>query len=136
MQVEIDWSDPMDVMTHLAQAGGFRPAEIAAEAEMRWGQKEAAKYWKGRREAVVGQFYHLYKTGQAPDREALADVMKGVTDFNDSVPYGEMKISAAQLRKGLKLSLQRQRLSEEGMAPEKKYRRLYSEVAEGFAPAY
>jgi hypothetical protein len=139
MQVEIDWGDPLDVVTHLAQAAGFRPAEIAAESEMRWAQKEAAKYWKGRREVVVGQFYHLYKVkepGQAVDREAMADVMEGIRGFNDSVPYPEMKISATQLRKGLKASLQRQRLGEEGQAPEKKYRRLYSEVAEGFTPAY
>jgi hypothetical protein len=47
-----------------------------------------------------------------------------------------MKISGAQLRKGLKASISRQRLAEEGQAQEKKYRRLYSEVAEGFVPTY
>jgi hypothetical protein len=127
------------VISHLGQAVGFRPREIAAQTDMRWSQKEAAKYWGGRREAVVGQFYHLYKVkepGQAVDREALADVMQAVREFNDSVPYPEMKISGAQLRKGLKASISRQRLAEEGQAQEKKYRRLYSEVAEGFVPTY
>jgi hypothetical protein len=102
---------------------------------MRWAQKETARYWGGRREVIVGQFYHLFKAGDRPDREAIADVMKGVTAFNESVPFPEMKISSTQLRRGLKQTLTRQRLSEGGQAPEKKYRRLYSEVAEGFAPA-
>lgn len=136
MIADIDWGDPLDVVTHLGQAAGFRPAEIAEKQEMRWAQKEAAQYWTGRRSAVVGQFYHLYKSGGVPDREALADVMQGVKDFNDSVPFTEMKILPLQLRKGLKQSLARSRLVEEGVAPEKKYRRLYSEVAEGFVPTY
>jgi hypothetical protein len=135
MIADIDWSDPMDVTTHLGQAIGLRPAEVAAEQEMRWAQKEASRYWKGRREAVVGQYYHIFKSGQQADREALADVMKAITEFNQSVPFPEMGISGKQLRQGLKQTLQRQRLSEGGQAPEKKYRRLYSEVAEGFAPA-
>lgn len=132
MTAEIDWSDPMNVLTHLGQAAGLRPAEIARESEMRWAQMEAAKYWSARHDVVTRQYYHLYKTGQQADREALADVMKAVEDYNNAVPYPEMKISRAQLRKGLKLSLGRMKKEEAGIAPEKKYRRLYSEIAEGF----
>jgi hypothetical protein len=51
MVADIDWSDPMDVMTHLGQAAGFRPAEVAEKQEVAWAQRETGRYWKGRRDA-------------------------------------------------------------------------------------
>ena len=135
MMADIDWSDPLDVVTHLGQAAGFRPKEIAVAQERQWAKTEVERYWSGRREAVVGQFYHLFKTGQAADREALADVMEAVRKFNAEAPYPELAINSKQLRQGLKESLRRQGLKEEGQPAAKKYRRLYSEIDMGFAPA-
>jgi site-specific DNA-adenine methylase len=132
MVVPIDWSDPLDIMAHLGQAGGFRPASVAAEAEMRWEQKQAAKYWTARRDTVVQQYYHLYKTGQAVDREALADVRGAIQRYNESVPFPEMRILPKALKHGLEQSMKRTQAVEQGIAPEKKYRRLYSEIAIGF----
>jgi hypothetical protein len=132
MMVEIDWGDPLDVAVHLGQAAGFRPSEIAQRQEASWAQRQAERYWQGRRETLVSQYYELKKTGMG-DREALADVMEAIRGFNSNVPYREMQISKKQLDRGLKQSKARSRAIEQGTSPAKKYRNLYSEVAEGFA---
>jgi hypothetical protein len=131
LMVPIDRTDPVDVSVNAMQALGFRPTEVAVAGERRWAQKETERYWATRRKTVVDAFYELYKQG-TPDREAQADVMGGIKEFNGAVPWPEMKISAKQLRQGLRQSIRRQKLEEAGQPAAKKYRRLYQEIEEGF----
>jgi hypothetical protein len=122
--------DPKDI-EHWAeitgQALGVQPTRIAREREMRWAQREHARYYQTRRELLQRQFtYALLSNDQQSQDEAL----QNIRSFNGSVPHRSLAISADGLRQSVRSRLKQRQMSEQGLPANRRDVPLAQEIEE------
>ena len=128
--LEFDPHDPEQLVEILGAAAGAQPRRLAAKREESWAKKEAAQFYIARRTLLMRQFWEAF---DAKDREARADVMTAIREYNREVPFREMGISANELMQSVKNRVKSQRKAEVGLPDSMRYRRLYEDTAESFS---
>ena len=130
---EFDPFEPKDQMELVGQALGFSPLKVTRGWERYMAEKELVNYYELHKAKVLKQFYHAAYTD---DREAIKDAQEGITQYNETVPYKEMGISAKTIREGTRRYIDSQLKNEKGVSGRKTYRleqsvrELYPEAAE------
>ncbi len=118
--------DPKDVAEIAGMALGFQNTEVAQEWERRGATREVTQYWMIRRQMLL-QNYH-YAWGMK-DREAKADAMAAVREYNREVPYNELKLSFDTLAKSILAREKSKQLAEKQLPRSQNLRR--TSAAEG-----
>ena len=85
-----------DVWDVAGMAAGFQPKQLAEHYLKGTLQSEQAAYWVNRKQALLDIWDHIVFE-RSNDREAMADFMKRLTNYNESAPPG-MLLSGAALR--------------------------------------
>lgn len=117
------------------KALGFNPTIIAQNREILFSQHDARMYWLGRRDRLLDD---IWKATVQQDREAMADVMKNIEEFNNEIPEdyrGSLRLTLKQIADSRKARMRNMRLEERGLPPQKRFRELYRDVRDSFDPA-
>lgn len=108
----LDPKDPDDMAEIIAKALGFNPTRVSKRWDAQRLQQEIAMFWTTRKTMLMMQWDYARRQG---DREATADVMKGVRQYNKDVPWPSMRIGAKNLRSSLIGRMRRRMLDERGL---------------------
>jgi len=112
----------------IAQLMGFSPSQVTAAKELHYTQKERADYWIGQRNQYLTQYW---EARLSKDREAIADAMHNIADYNKEAPV-TMRLLPADLSRSVQARMTRMRADEAGMPVSKRARSIYQDVAKDF----
>ena len=122
--------DPQD-MEHraelIANFLGFAPTRVNQRYEADFSIQKMKQYWAIRRALVMENVAYARMAG---DREAIADAMRHLHEFNDSTPDRALRINLDQLMRSLSQRFQRASLRERGIPSELLYRRIVRDMRE------
>lgn len=113
--------DPKDTMELFGQSLGFTPSEITTGWEKTRAEQEAVRYYRTWMEGILKQ--HNYAFVQE-DREAVADARKRILEYNEQVPYPEMKIGSKTLKSSLGSYVESRAKADAGIESQKRFQRL------------
>ena len=100
-------------MELLGYGMGFMPERLTERYSERQLQNEQAAYWTNRRQALLNSWGTLV-LDRDRDREATADFMKKLREFNEKAPDPGLLIKAESLREHVKRRVQANLLKEQG----------------------
>ena len=92
---------------------GFMPERLNEKYNERQLQNEQAAYWTNRRQALLNMWGTLV-LDRDRDREAVADFMKRLKDFNEKAPDPGLVVKGDTLRESVKRRVQANLLKEQG----------------------
>lgn len=114
------------------KALGFNPTAVSESRTIRYAQLDMRLYWSQRREGLMDD---AWKAFWRDDREAMADTMKAIKEYNSEIPqeFGPaLRITGKDLIASRKTRMRALRAEEAQMPPEKRYRQLHKNVNESF----
>jgi len=126
---EFDPHDLRDQLELIGQGLGFSPSRLTLGWEREIAQRDMIQYYKVQQEALLRQVDWAFLQ---EDREAKADALAAIRKYNEQVPQPEMKLGTQAIKDSLRSYLQKQAISEFGLAAEKKYRRLRQDVEQSY----
>lgn len=110
------------------KAMGFQPSGLSDARERSWAKKEAGQFWIKQRQLLQRQ----YNTARdMRDREAEADVLERIQEFNGKVLDARMALRPFQLNSSYREHVRKQRGLEAGKV-ERRLRNLSAEIDESF----
>jgi hypothetical protein len=130
---EFDPHDLRDNLELIGQGLGFSPSKLTLGWEREIAQRDMIQYYKVQQEALLRQVDWAFFQ---EDREARADAIAAIRQYNEQVPQPEMKVGNQTIKNSLKSYLEKQAISNAGFAAEKKYRRLRMEVEASYPDPY
>ena len=110
------------------QALGFSPTEVNQKQERKFETNDAIFFYNGWRRALLANYWKAFKF-----QENKKPAMDAIKQYNQQVPFPEMKISPTDLMRSIKTRAKESGYQEAGVLQEKRYRRLYSERLGPFA---
>jgi len=115
------------------KALGFNPTIVSENRQIRFAQYDRKIYWQTRRDMLLDD---VWRAKWQKDREAEADVRKAITDFNAAIPsdYADLRVKPVDIARSMKARQRVKRFEEQGTTPQKRYRSLYRDVKDSFAP--
>jgi len=124
--------EPFDARASMEIAGqalGFTPSRVRAGWEQQMLLGDMSRYYSVQRTKLLKDHnWALY----TEDREARADAIEAIREFNAAVPYPEMGISASSIRESARAYITSRAYGEAGIVQEKKLRRLEKQVQEAY----
>ena len=120
-----DPHDPYQLAEIAAQGLGFTPTKISTQWEGKIAEKEAGMYYQNRRAILLEQFDYALRTD---DRQGIKDVRAGIKRYNNSVPYGSLKIAPDSIFKSMVERQTGRKLGEAGIPKQKKLTPLYKDI--------
>jgi len=127
---KFDLNDPRDIAELALTTFGFTPRKLSRGSQRLIAELQAVSYWQAQKMNILRQRNYAIENR---DREAVADAQIAVREYNDRVPYGEMKVNAEDMARSLRSYLDRRRVLSRGMATQMEFRRLKREYAEAYA---
>jgi len=124
--------DPHDLRDQLELIGaglGFSPSKLTLGWERQIAVADMTQYYKVQQEGLLRQLDWAFLQ---EDREAKADALEAIREYNKQVPQPEMQIGTKTIRDSLKSYLQKRAIAGAGVAGEKKYRRLQQQVESSY----
>jgi hypothetical protein len=127
--VPMDPKNPDEMAEIIAKALGFNPTRVSQRWDAMRMQQEIATFWTVRKTMLMMQWDYAR---QHADRESVADVMKGVRQYNRSVPWPAMRIGPKNLRSSLIGRMKRRILTERGLLHERSLIPMSNDVMDLF----
>ena len=132
---ETDWNgatvveyDPHDFW-HMYEIGGrflgANPSRQTREQEVRRNQRQAARYWNSRRSMLLQQYDYVRRMG---DQDDLTEFREKILDFNEEVPWAEMRLTRDAIRQSLQARERTRTQTELGQAPQRQYQRIWDDI--------
>jgi hypothetical protein len=122
-----------DVVAEATQADavmkmlGVQPHGMSQESEMRFVQKDAAKFWLARRDYVVTKYYRAVKE---QDSDAMDQAREDLMTFNSEVVSPSLRLDAKTLRESIIKRLKGDVMTEHDLPTQKNMRDLYAQTAQ------
>lgn len=107
---------------------GFNPTAVSERQAMRAAQNDAIDYWQERRKWVLSNYFTAHEVTK--DREAMADSARDLADFQQKVPFPEMRIK--DLRRSMETRRRMMESSTNLIPVHKSYQPLAREIEESF----
>ena len=121
-------------MELLGYGMGFMPERLTERYSERQLQNEQAAYWTNRRQALLNSWGTLV-LDRDRDREATADFMKKLREFNEKAPDPGLLIKAESLREHVKRRVQANLLKEQGFGSNPATRQASRAIRDTFPSA-
>jgi hypothetical protein len=112
------------------QALGFTPSALKKTSEAKYLASDSVKYYQSRVQNLLAELYYHHNLG---DREAVREQIEKIKKFNREAPRG-ISIDMTTIKESLYQRRKSQEMLRRGIYPQKKYRKLYEEVYENYAP--
>lgn len=106
---------------------GVQPTAVSDESQLRFVQKDAAKFWLTRREYVLAKYYRAV---QQHDADAMSAAREDLLEFNSEVPSPSLRLDAKTVRQSLLKRLRGDVLTEHDLPVQKNMRDLYAQTAQ------
>lgn len=113
---------------------GFMPERLNEKYNERQLQNEQAAYWTNRRQALLNTWGALV-LDRDRDREAVADFMKRLKDFNEKAPDPGLVVKADTLRESVKRRMEANLLKEQGFGSNPAMRQASRAIRDTFPSA-
>jgi hypothetical protein len=120
---------PLDVTELVGKALGFNPRIVSRNREIDFLQREISTFWTQRRKHYLDAYWQAV---QLRDPEMRADARDAIREFNQNVPDRALKIHYEDISRSVKQRERIRKLEQEGKAPNRRFRTLYSDVEETF----
>ncbi len=114
--VDYDPNDPEHLLENIGQAAGFAPTRVNQEWDRIRMQQESAMFWDSIKSVLMSQFDAAIEMN---DREGKADVRKAIKQYNNTVPFRNLRISGDKLEASRKNRARARALQERGLLPQK-----------------
>ena len=124
--------EPFDTRAKLELIGqglGFMPTRLSIGWERHIAVQDQIRYYKTLQTELLQQHNWAFYT---EDREARADVLDRIREYNKQVPMPEMGISASSIKSSAREYLKKRAYGELGVVQERKMRRLQKAVEEEY----
>lgn len=115
--LQFDPTDPKQMAEIAAQSLGFTPTRMAQKWDEIRAEQEVAAFWKTRREMLLQGVDWAYLHG---DREAIADSLDAIANFNKDVISPAFSIRGKDVRQSLRSRARNQALTARGLPQEKR----------------
>jgi hypothetical protein len=128
--VKFDLHNPGHIAEIVGQALGFQPTRVAVEAERNIVLNDMARYYTGRRSAILAAYTRAIAT---KDKEAAADARREIVEFNRTAPR-EFRITARELAESLRTRVKNTQLRLRGYPLSKELVPLARELKQAYPP--
>ncbi len=109
----------------VGQLAGFTPTEKSTKQEELALARDERAWYVIRREHFMAMYHQARK---ADDTERLDAVKEAVEEFNDKVPYPELRITSESLFRSSRQRAKAEKAQQEGTTTERRYKHLYEEL--------
>lgn len=110
---------------------GFLPKDLSKAYRSRSMQQEQAQFWTQRKSTLYEMFFHIVEE-RGRDREAMADFMKRVKEFNRNAPDPALRITADSLRQSVKARMRANVYKEHGFGSNPSTRQAAKRISETY----
>jgi hypothetical protein len=108
----------------VAKAAGFTPTGLTQGYEKMAGNERMKQYWMGRRTVLMQDYGWVY---MHKDREAIADMVQAIKEFNESVPDPALRITRQGIERSVKQKLLARQRQEAELPQQKMFTGMYKE---------
>lgn len=122
---EFDPNDTQDTMELASQAFGFTPSKVTRGWEQYLAEKEVVTYYASWRQSLLAHNNAAHLSG---DSEQVDLQMRHITEYNDAVPFPEMKLTGPVLQESLLQFYKDRALAGRDIPRQRSYRRLEDSV--------
>lgn len=127
---EFDPTNTQDQMEVAAQAFGFTPSRVNKGWDEYMAEREVVAYYESWRRSTMGHFNSAYTNEDDGNKEHSMDEVR---NFNESVPYPEMRISSEVLNKSLEEYARQRAIAGKSLPAKRSEIRLTSEIREKYS---
>jgi len=124
---EFDPNDTQDTMEMAAQAFGFTPSKVSRGWERYLAEKQVVTYYAAWRDSLLA---HHNAARLSSDAEEISSAMNAISEYNNAVPFPEMRLSGQVLQESLHQFYQQRALAGKDVPAQRSYRRLEESIRE------
>lgn len=126
---KFDPYDPRDFAEILGQGMGFTPSRLSKGWELYIAKKDLVEYYKVQQQAIVRRLSVAF---MQEDREAKADALKALDEYNKMVPMKDLRLNGKDVNTSILNYIRQHKVRELGWAAERKYRRLEKSLEQNY----
>jgi hypothetical protein len=127
---EFDPYDPKEALELFGQGLGFTPTELTEGWERTLAQREGVNYYRMRMEGLLKAHNWTFLN---EDEDAKRDALQKIKEYNEVVPWPELKIGPKTIKESLVAYAESQKMTEMGMEQQKRYVRLRQSIEAAYA---